>query len=341
MRNLSVSKQIKILFWLILVILACFGVYFYWLHNKYHPSTDNSYVGTDVIQIAAQVTGPIIKLYVKNFDRVTKGQPLLDIDPKLYQVAVERAQSQLEVTKQNIEALKKQIASSRALVEEKTNDLKLSEQTYNRTMELVKRRLASVAEGDKATRDRAVARSILIAVNNQLQQNIQQLGAANEKDNAQIRAAVAELKQAKLNLSFTHVIAPENGYIVNLTARVGTVVQANQPIFSIVTSKQWWVDANFKETEIGRIRVGQPATIEVDIYPDHVFHGYVQNISRGSGASFSIFPPENATGNWVKVTQRFPVRIYITDPDPNYPLRIGASSLVTVDTTGLEKNHAK
>jgi membrane fusion protein (multidrug efflux system) len=150
----------------------------------------------------------------------------------------------------------------------------------------------------------------------------------------QLRGAAAQLDKATHDRVRTHVTAPAGGWVTNISVRPGNVVQAGTPAFAVVEDGNWWVDANFKETDLGRIKPGQPATIRLDMYPGTTFEGIVESISAGSGASFSVLPPENATGNWVKVTQRFPVRVKITSqPDPDKPLRMGASATVKVDTT--------
>lgn len=326
-------RQPKTLMWVAIAIAAFAVIYVYILYNKYYPSTDNAYVGANVINIAPQVTGPILKLYVQNFETVKKGQPLFDIDPAPFQVAVNRAEAQLDLAKQNVEALRDSVKTAEALVQQREHNLQLAKKTYDRIMQLVKLRQISLADGDKATRDFSVATAELLEVKNQLEKAKAELGD-DDGGNAGVRSAEAELTQAKLNLEYTHVVSPADGYVVNLTARVGSMLQSGTSYFSIVDLSQWWVDANYKETELARIRPGQLADIVVDIYPDHTFHGRVESISRGSGSAFSIFPAENATGNWVKVTQRFSVRIKILDPDPAYPLRIGASATVQVNTTG-------
>jgi len=155
--------------------------------------------------------------------------------------------------------------------------------------------------------------------------------AANlQATEASVAFAKAALAQDELNLRYTRVFAANNGWVTNLTLREGNVVNENQPLFALVTDEQYWVDANFKETEMERIKPGQSAKIVVDLYPGHTFHGIVDSISSGSGAAFSLLPPQNATGNWVKITQRVPVKVIIKDPDSHYPLRIGTSATVTI-----------
>jgi membrane fusion protein (multidrug efflux system) len=149
-------------------------------------------------------------------------------------------------------------------------------------------------------------------------------------ENAGVQAAAAELANARLDLARTHVTAPVSGTVANLTFRPGSVVQPGVPLFAIIGEQEYWVDANFKETQLNRLRPNQPAIVKVDMYPGHEFKAVVQSVSGGSGTAFSLLPPQNATGNWVKVTQRVPVRVRILDPDPQYPLRVGTTARVDV-----------
>lgn len=150
---------------------------------------------------------------------------------------------------------------------------------------------------------------------------------------AQARLAFAKtgLEQAMLNLQYTKVIAPISGWVTNVTLQTGDVISAYQPVFALISDEEFWVDANFKETEIANIKPGQSAKIVLDMYPKHHFSGVVDSISGGAGTAFSLLPPQNATGNWVKVTQRIPIKIRVTDANNSaYPLRIGASARVTI-----------
>jgi membrane fusion protein (multidrug efflux system) len=156
-----------------------------------------------------------------------------------------------------------------------------------------------------------------------------------ETARASLQEANAKLAQALLDLEHTNVLAPRSGIITQFTLRPGLDVLANTPLFKLVEQNLFWVDANFKETQLERIRKKQPATIELDMYPGRIFHGYVEAISAASGVVFSLLPPENASGNWVKVTQRFPVKVIITDNDQAFPLRAGATATVKIDTRKL------
>ena len=176
--------------------------------------------------------------------------------------------------------------------------LKMAELTAERTAQLVKKKVASAQAGDTATTD---------------------LQAAS----ASVQLARANLVTAQLNERYTRVTAPASGWVTNVSLRVGDIVMANQAVFVLISNQDFWIDANFKETELRNIRPGQLANIKLDMYPKHQFKGIVDSMSYGSGSVFSLFPPENATGNWVKVTQRIPVRVRITNPDPTFSIAHG------------------
>jgi len=147
---------------------------------------------------------------------------------------------------------------------------------------------------------------------------------------AAVQLSQARLDEAELNLQYATITAPVSGWVSNVTVRIGDVITKGQPLFALISNEEFWIDANFKEKDLEYIKVGQPAEITVDMYPGHIFKGVVESISGASGAAFSLLPPQNATGNWVKVTQRVPVRVRVTDTDPNFPLRVGTSANVTI-----------
>jgi membrane fusion protein, multidrug efflux system len=216
--------------------------------------------------------------------------------------------------------------------------LRDAELEFERQQTLYERRIISKstldktqANLDKIKADRDSARAALNTAQTQL-------GGKTDEDPA-VRAARATLKRAQIALSHAVIYAPADGWIANLTLRPGDVITAGQSLFSLVEKNDWWVTANFKETALSRIQPGQPASIEVDMYPDLKLSGKVASLGMGSGAIFSLLPPENATGNWVHVTQRFPVRIHLDyqpSPDQQQRLRAGASVTATVDTTNLD-----
>lgn len=200
----------------------------------------------------------------------------------------------------NLEKAKAQLAAAQA-------NLQVTKLSTDRKLKLVKDKVLPAQSGDDAL-------------------------ASLQSANANMQLAEANLTQANLDLLYTKLIAPTNGWITNLTLREGNNVQANQPLFALISDEEFWVDANYKETQLGQVHKGQSARIEVDMYPQHDFKGVVESISGGSGTAFSLLPPQNATGNWVKVTQRIPVRVKVLNPNPQYPLRIGTTATVTIDT---------
>lgn len=197
------------------------------------------------------------------------------------------------------------VASAKAALAIRLAQLDQANMSAERTLTMVKKKFSPPQDGDNV---------------------IAQLKAAQ----GGVDAAKADLEQALLNLQYTKVTATENGWVTNVTLQVGNIVPANQPVFALISDQEYWVDANFKETEMAHIKPGQLAEIKTDMYPNHPFKGVVESISGGAGAAFSLLPPQNATGNWVKVTQRIPVRIKIKNPNKDYPLRIGSSSTVTI-----------
>ena len=331
------KKVINIVILLIVLAALAIGGYLYYQHGKLYPSTDDAYVQANIVEISPQVSGKVSDVFVQNNQYVKKGQSLFNIDPKTFQVALQKAQANLANTIQKVKAQEAAVIAAKALVAQRQAELNNTIKTTRRIMTLVRRRLYPRAAGDTAIRNLKVAEAALLAAQSQLKEAQQILGQPGDA-NANIKAAKAAISQAKINLKYTKIQSPTSGYVAKFTLRKGTDVTAYQEAFAIVDNSQWWVSANFKETNLQRIRKGQPATIKVDIYSEHTFKGVVTSISPGSGASFALLPPENASGNWVKVTQRFPVRIDIVKPDPKYPLRIGASCTVTIDTKSVSSS---
>lgn len=284
LKQATKSKQFKK--WIVMgsIGFVIFIAIVTWIYGEFFASTDNAYVNANVVQIAPRITGQVTTLFVTNNDYVKQNQPLFNIDPSTYQVALLKAQAQVAINEAQF--LNAQLSAERKVA-------------------LVKSKYISTQENDNAI-------------------------ATLHTSDAGRKQAYAFLQEATLNLQWTKVVAPTSGWITNMTLDNGDMVSANQPLFALISDKEFWVDANFKETQLSGIRAGQKATVHVDMYPDHAFKGVVQSISGGTGSAFSLLPPQNATGNWVKVTQRVPVRIVIVNPDPKFPLRIGSSASVRI-----------
>jgi membrane fusion protein (multidrug efflux system) len=314
----------------VITLAVAIGGYAYWKHQQRYPSTDDAYIQAHLINIAPQISGKVQYVFVKNQQIIQKGQTLFTIDPAPFQIALNQAQANLENTKQAVAAGENAVAAAKAGLAQREAQLIDTQKNYERIMLLAKKGYYAKSGADDATRQLTVAKQAVIAAQNQLAEAQNKLGKTGDK-NAQIKAATAAVSQAILNLGYTKIITPAGGQLAQFSLQPGQTVTAYETLFSLVENQAWWVMANIKETHLEKIHIGQKATIYVDMYPNHPFHGYVASISPGSGSSFSLLPPENATGNWVKVTQRIPVRINITDTHAQYPLRIGASCSVTID----------
>lgn len=305
----------------------------YWHHRTVRPTTDDAYVHAHVVEIATRITAPVKRVHVVENQHVRKGELLFSLGTATFQTAVDAARAQLDIAAQSTGAGGAEVRAAGAVLQERIVTADNARRTLDRVAALAAQRLLPPAALDDARAQEAAARAAVASARAELDRAREALGRSDDQ-NAELRAAAAALARAELELSFTQVFAPADGWITDLTMREGAMVRTARPQFALVEDGSFWVEANFRETELTRIRPGHPARIELDMYPGLALHGWVESISAGSGAVFSLLPPENATGNWVKVTQRFPVRIRLAAGSLRNapPLRIGASATVTVDT---------
>ncbi len=329
-----------------IVLILLFGglgftAYEYWLANRDYETTDDAFIDGRAVSIAPQVSGNVVSLDVTDNEFVKKGQPLIHIDNRQYVIDVENAKANLaaaegeyagvqyaaEVAKKNfpaqLDSAKAQLASAQALLVRAQAD-------YDRQKELPSR-ATTQQEVDAATAALRQAEAQVAQAQAQVEQatpvpqRIGQVVSQVAQFHGQIDQAKARLDQALLNLSYTVVVAPQDGWITKRNVEVGTYVTPGQQIFSLV-SPEVWVTANFKESQLTKMRPGQPVTISIDAYPDLKLKGHVDLIQLGTGSRFTAFPPENATGNFVKIVQRVPVKIDIDSSlDPKRPLSLGLS----------------
>jgi membrane fusion protein (multidrug efflux system) len=320
--------------WLIAALLTlglATGGWAWWRHAVRFLSTDDAYVGAHVVQIAPQVAGKIVRVAVHDNQPVRRGELLFEIDPEPYRLALIRAQAQLTLARQQARADTADVAVARAQVSTQMALAANAGAIARRDEALVAKGFLSPQSGGTAKDQALAAASGLAAARARLQQAQAAAGSVGA-ENAGVRQAQAALAQAELDLAHTQVVAQANGQVSQLGLRPGDVVAAGQAVFALVDNSEFWVDANFKETELARIHPGQAVTVRVDLYPDRVFRGVVEAVSPGAGSAFSLLPPENASGNWVKVAQRVPVRVRILDPDSEHPLRLGVSATVSIDS---------
>ncbi len=317
------------------LVFICGGIFaalaFYWYYSDIYPSTENAYVQATVLSVAPRVEGQIEHVWVDDYQHVNKGDELLELDAAPYVLAQKQAKAAYLLAVQQHKADASAVDAAIASLDKAEADLKNAQLDYRRTMALVQQQLASVEDGDDARTVLAEDQASLEAARANLQQAIATRGTEG-LDSAIVQQAAAQLGQAELNLSYTRISAPYSGIVGEINVHKGTVTMAGQSLFPLVKDNSYWMQANYKEANMGRIRVGQPVKIEIDMFPDYHWQGKVVNISPASGASFSLLPPENATGNWVKIPQRFSVKISMFGDEQSPPLRVGASGAVRIDT---------
>ncbi|MET2900682.1 HlyD family secretion protein [Vibrio rotiferianus] len=328
-KSSSKSKLTKILF--LLVCAIGFGaMYWSWQYSDSHPSTEDAYVRAKILSVAPQVQGQVVSVEAKDFQVINKGDLLLKIDSRPYLLAVKQAKAAYQLAVQQHDVADKQVTEALAGLDAARSNLTEAQVEYKRTDSLVKRKLASDQDLDTAKNKLANAQAGLEQARATVEKAIANRGEEGAEA-AVVQQAAAQLAQAELNLSYTDITSPVDGIAGEINTHTGSVVSIGQTLFPVIIKDSYWVRANFKETDLTHIKAGMHAEVVIDMYPDVVWDAKVEELSPASGTSFSLMPPENATGNWVKIKQRFPVRLTLEVPEGAPQLRVGASSEVTVD----------
>ncbi len=323
------------------LVVVLGGGYWYLTTGRY-ISTDDAYVDAARVAISNEVSGRVVQIAVHDNEQVKAGQVLFTLDQRPFQIAVEEAKAQLAAVRLQIEAMKATYQQKKADAAANQATLMYQQRDLERQQRLLTTGAASQAQYDQSNHAYKIAREQLASKEQDVASTLASLGGDPDIPVAMhpmVQHDQAALDRAELNLSYTVVRAPEDGVVTKVDQlQVGDWVQgvdtgaAPTSLFYLVSARRIWVTANFKETELTHMRSGQPATVEIDTYPDVVFPARVQSLSPGTGLTFSLLPAENATGNWVKVVQRLPVRLTIEQLDPNAPLHAGLSATVEVDT---------
>jgi membrane fusion protein (multidrug efflux system) len=388
-----------------LLLALVLGGGYWWFYMRGRVSTDDAYVMAHTASISSRINGNVSEVLVDNDEHVNEGQVLVQLDPRDYQVVVDKAQAvvarmeaDIKSEEMNIDLIDRDTQGQVQVADAALREARKQEQVKAQNMaQLEKTRLAAQADltyaqsefnryealyrqesSSKEQRDNALtlfrkAEANLKGVEDEIAASKDALEASRQNSDqatanleiarsdlkkvaielhrldslrAQKNEAQAELEEARLQLSYCTIKAPISGHIAQRSVQLGDRVQTGQPILAIVPLHAVYVEANFKETQLGQVRPGQPASIEADIYPGYVYGGRVSGIGAGTGAAFSLLPPQNATGNWIKIVQRVPVKIEMEQPLPSeYPLRVGLSLSVTIDVrkpeTGLPKEMGK
>jgi membrane fusion protein (multidrug efflux system) len=329
----------------LLLILGLFfstiGILFllYWLFiGQFYESTDDAYVSGNLVEVMAQVTGNVTDILADETDLVQKGQPLIHLDKANEQVALQNAQSQLALTIRKVKELYDSIAQLKADIALQQANKEKADDDYQRRLGLKVDQVISKEDLEHARIAAISAKDSLTSAQNKLTDTLDEVGTTDLYHHPQIQQAAATFRDAYLNYERTTLFAPETGYVAKRPVQVGQQVTPNTVLMIIVPLNEVWVNANFKESQLQNMRIGQPATVISDLYGNKVrFKGTVVGLNPGTGSSFDLLPPQNATGNWIKIVQRLPVRISIdAEQLKQHPLRIGLSMLVSVDTHNRE-----
>ena len=327
------SSRRLILLVVIPAIAAMVGLFIYLSGGRY-ATTDNAYTKADVISIRPRVAGAVAERLVAENDHVSAGQLLLVLDRKPYEVALAKAEAKRDEVRTNLAALHASYGEKQSELQLAITNRDYAANEEKRQSNLAARKLVAKADYDEVSHTRRVSDQQVITLEQDVKRIAESLGGdANTpiEQHPSYKAAQAEVEQAQLNLDYTQITAPKDG-IVTKPPEAGEFVTLGSAVMSLVASDNLWVEANFIETDLTHVRVGQTVKVHVDTYPDVAWEGEVQSISPATGAEFSVIPAQNATGNWVKIAQRVPVRISIK-PNGNAPaLQAGLSTGIEIDT---------
>lgn len=315
--------------------LAVIGALLWWLWGGRYISTENAYVKADIVQVSSEVSGRVIEVFVKEHAVVKAGDPLLKLDPEPFNIALEKVEAELDQTRTQVAALRAQHAEAVAELKEAQSKISFFDAQYARQSQLKQRGVGFAFRFEEADANAATARDRVSVLRQKIERILVTLSGNPDlpaDQHSLVREKLAMRDRAKLDLERTTVTASVGGVAVNVKLLPGEQVRTATPLFAIVSDTRPWVEANFKETELTYVRPGQTATVVLDIYPDITWDAEVESISPATGAEFALLPPQNASGNWVKVVQRLPVRLRLLARPNEQALRAGMTATVKVDT---------
>ena len=324
-----------------LLVIALVVLAYWLLYARFYQSTDDAYVAGDLVNVMSQVNGTVVSIGADETDLVTAGQELVRLDATDARIALQDAEQQLARTVRQTRTVFATRDQLQAVVDQRRADLARAQADFNRRRNLAASGAVSGEELAHAQDTLSAARDALVAAQKNLAASSALVGRTGVADNPDVRAAATQVERAWLALVRTSVRAPVKGYVARRTVQLGERIAPGAPLMSLVPLGRLWLEANFREVQLRHMRIGQPATVVADLYGGRVtYHGRVAGLGLGTGSAFALLPAQNATGNWIKVVQRVPVRIEL---DPRelaaHPLRIGLSTVVRVDlhdTSGAE-----
>ena len=335
---MSPSRR-RVLLRLVLLVLvplmAAGGAAFAWLAGGRTITTENAYVRADIVQIAPEIAGRVAEVAVRDHSRVEAGGLLLRIDPAPFQLALEKAEAELDAARVLVETSRATYHETRSELGELESRADYLLRQARRQQDLATRGVAPAVRVEETQSDALVARERINVLRQRMVRLLTTLKGDPElavDDHPAVREKLADRDRAALDLARTTITAPTGGTVVNMRLQRGEQVRAATPVFALVSDRRPWVEANLKETTLTHVMVGQRVDVVLDIYPDVTWVGEVESISPATGAEFAILPPQNASGNWVKVVQRLPVRIRLQPFAGEPALRAGVTATVAIDT---------
>ncbi|WP_410014138.1 efflux RND transporter periplasmic adaptor subunit [Sodalis sp. C49] len=324
--------MLLILMAIIIVAAIAFGLY-YWLHARFFESTDDAYVSGNLVQITPQVSGTVTAIAADDGDFVRQGQVLVRLDPSDTIVNQESAEANLAKVVRQVRGLYSNVDNYKAMVAASKIQLQRARDDYQRRANLARDGAISQEELSHSRDALTSAETSLTSAQQQLSTTFALVDDTTISSHPDVKAAAAQLRKAYLDHVRSTMVAPVSGYVAKRSVQVGSRVQPGSALMAVVPLDQIWIDANFKETQLVKMRIGQPVEIDADLYGgDVAYRGKVESLGVGTGSAFSLLPAQNASGNWIKIVQRLPVRIRL-EPDhlDKFPLRIGLSTNVTVN----------
>ncbi|MBV6425503.1 MAG: Multidrug export protein EmrA [Steroidobacteraceae bacterium] len=317
------------------VVLGAVAYGLYWfLHARYHESTDDAYVAADLVEITSEVAGAVRAVHVDDTQHVDAGQLLVELDPADATLANDAAEAALAGTVREVRSLFAQVDAQRAQVRANAIALDTARADLARRAGIAEGGAVSAEEVQHARAEVDRLQAALLAERETLASTEAQIAHTSIATHPRVLAAAARVREAALALERTRIVAPVAGTVARRSVQIGTRIAPGAPLMAVVPLSDVWVEANFKEVQLARLRIGQPVELHADVYGgDVTFHGRVAGLGAGSGSAFALLPPQNASGNWIKVVQRVPVRIAL-DPRElaGHPLRVGLSITAEVDT---------
>ncbi|MHC8305207.1 HlyD family secretion protein [Pseudomonas sp. PB3P13] len=328
------KRKIMLVVLAIVVMLAGLGVWAYHeFYGRWNESTDDAYVNGNVVEITPLVTGTVVSIGADDGDLVHEGQVLINFDPNDAQVGLQSAQANLARTVRQVRGLYSNVDGMKAQVNAQQAAVQKAQDNFSRRKSLAAGGAISQEELSHARDDLTSAQNALANARQQLITTSALVDDTVVSSHPDVMAAAAQLRQAYLTNARSTLIAPVTGYVAKRTVQLGQRVQPGTALMAVVPLDQLWIDANFKETQLRDMRIGQPVDIEADLYGSDVkYSGTIDSLGAGTGSAFALLPAQNATGNWIKIVQRVPVRIHINAQElAKHPLRVGLSTQVDVN----------